>query len=533
MPASELVGRATKAPEPGRSDTSEHSTGIWADFLVLLARDPHATAVLDDRGHRMTRRELEALSSQIADEMQAKDLVSGDAVIICMPNWTEWLAVYLAALRLGLVPGTLPVTSDPASIAYVSNLVGARALFLPASHRGRSFGEEIDDLAEAVGRHLQVMFTAGDQKNRFWKSIEGADPALPVRPENTAHILFSSSTTGQSKAIAHSELSLRAYNRSVIDRYAITGEQSIFMPSPLGHSTGFWHGARMSIMVGAPLVLQDRWDAQSALELVAENNCSITVAATPFLTDLVEAEWRRETPKLGGLRTFLCGGAPIPPSLIEKAHHELPDTHICSIWAMSEGGATSSLLEDSVDLVANSCGRLMEGTELEILLEDAIAARGSEGEIVMKTPSLFLGYINQSELYDASFTPEGYFRTGDVGLINEAGYLKITGRLKDIIIRGGVNIAPVEIESALAGHDKIARVAVLGEPEERMGERICAVIQPAGTAPSLEELLQWLGDRNIPRRLWPESIRIVDSMPQTPAGKIRKNVLREDLFSSC
>ncbi|WP_310057916.1 AMP-binding protein [Arthrobacter ginsengisoli] len=530
MPTSELVGRATKAPASGGPGTDGARTGIWEDFLTLLSRDPQATAVLDDRGNRMTRWELEALSADMADEMQARGLVSGDVVIICMPNWTEWLAVYLAALRTGLVPGTLPVTSDPGSIAYVSNLVGARAVFLPSSHRGRSFRDEIGQLAETVGRRLEVMFAVGDQSGRHWQTIEGPEPVLPDYPAAMAHILFSSSTTGRSKAIAHSESSLRAYNQAVIDRYGVTGEQSIFMPSPLGHSTGFWHGARMSIMVGAPLVLQERWEPQRALELVSDNNCAITVAATPFLTDLVEAEWHAETPKLRGMRAFLCGGAPIPPSLIEKAQLQMPDTHICSIWAMSEGGATSSLLEDSVDRVANTCGRTMAGTELAVLKQDVIASRGSEGEIVMKTPSLFLGYINQTEMYEKSFTPEGYFRTGDVGIVDDDGYLRITGRLKDIIIRGGVNISPVEIECALASHDSIARIAVLGQPDDRMGERICAVIQPAGTPPSFEELLVWLEERNVPRRLWPESIRIVESMPATPAGKIRKNVLRQDLF---
>ncbi|WP_028275154.1 AMP-binding protein [Arthrobacter sp. I3] len=505
-------------------------TGIWDDFLTLLSRDPRATAVLDDRGNRMTRSELQALSADIAEEILARGLVAGDVVIICMPNWTEWLAVYLAALRTGLVPGTLPVTSDPGSIAYVSNLVGARAVFLPAAHRGRSFRDEIGQLADSVGRRLEVMLSVGDQSGRHWQTIEGPEPVLPDYPVGMAHILFSSSTTGQSKAIAHSESSLRAYNQAVIDRYGVTDDQSIFMPSPLGHSTGFWHGARMSIMVGAPLVLQERWEPQRALELVSENSCGITVAATPFLTDLVKAEWHAETPKLQGMRAFLCGGAPIPPSLIEKAQLEIPDTRICSIWAMSEGGATSSLLEDSVDLVANTCGRVMAGTELEIIKEGVTAPRGSEGEIVMKAPSLFLGYINQKEMYEKSFTADGYFRTGDVGIVDDNGYLKITGRLKDIIIRGGVNISPVEIEGALASHDKIARIAVVGQPDDRMGERICAVIQPAGTPPSFEELLNWLQERHVPRRLWPESMRIVESMPATPAGKIRKNVLRQNLF---
>ena len=509
------------------------SAGIWADFRALLAEDPQATAVLDDRGVSLTRGELDAMSAKFAADMEARGLAAGDVVILCLPNWSEWLAVYLAALRLGLVPGTLPVTSDPGSIAYVSSLVGARAVFLPAVHRGRSFEEEIDRIADGTaGRRLQVMFLQDERPGESrWRTLDGPEADLPEYPAGTAHILFSSSTTGRSKAIAHSEASLRAYNQGVIERYGVTGGQAVFMPSPLGHSTGFWHGARMSLMVGAPLVLQDRWDPRRALELAAANSCAITVAATPFLTDLVDADWPGPGPKLRGMRTFLCGGAPIPPSLIATAQQQMPETQICSIWAMSEGGATSSVPGDPVELVATTCGQVMPGTELEVLQGAGTTPRGTEGEIVMKTPSLFLGYIGQADLYRQSFTPEGWFRTGDIGIIDAAGYLKITGRSKDLIIRGGVNLSPMEIEAALAGHGKISRVAVVGEPDERMGERICAVVQPAGTPPTLPEILEWLGNQGVPRRLWPESLRIVESMPETPAGKIRKNLLRRDLFS--
>lgn len=530
MPVSALDGRAAKGP--ARPGTGTAGTGIWEDFQALLAANPHAEAVVDDRGRRLTRSGLDALSAGIAADMQAHGLVPGDVVIICMPNWTEWMGVYLAALRIGLVPGTLPVTSDPGSIAYVAGLVGARGVFLPSSHRSRSFEAEISQLAATAPQRLQVMFVDGDHPGqRTWRTVDGPEPVLPGYPEGTAHILFSSSTTGRSKAIAHSEASLRAYNQAVINRYGVTGNQSIFMPSPLGHSTGFWHGARMSLMVGAALVLQDRWEPRRALELVAANHCAITVAATPFLTDLVSTDWAGDFPKLHGMHTFLCGGAPIPPSLIETAQRQMPGTRICSIWAMSEGGATSSLPDDSLDRVATTCGRTMPGTDLEVLQDNRHAPRGTEGEIVMKTPSLFLGYIGQEEMYRQSFTSDGYFRTGDIGIIDAQGYLKITGRSKDIIIRGGVNLSPVEIEAALAGHPQIARIAVVGQPDERMGERICAVVQPAGSPPALGGILDWLQERGVPRRLWPESLHIVESMPETPAGKIRKNLLRKQLHA--
>lgn len=501
-------------------------------FLGHLERDPHAVAVCDDRGRCLSRDELWRAAGTVERELTAHGLTAGDMVIVCMPNWTEWMTSYLGIVRGSLIPATLPVTTDPRSIAYTARLVGAKAVVLPRTHRGRDFHAESAVLAEELGHEIHVLLVDGDDGTRTWRTFDGPRATVPAYPEGLAHVLFSSSTTGKSKAIAHSESSLSAYNRMVIDRYEVTGERPIFMPSPLGHSTGFWHGARMSLMTGAALVLQDVWDPHRALDLVERHGCEITVAATPFLKDVVDAEWDSSTAKFAGMRVFLCGGAPVAPSLVEQAQQQMPGTRIASIWAMSEGGATSSLPDDSVDLVARTCGKVMPGVALETIDEHgAIAPRGTDGEIVLRTPSLFLGYIGQDELYRSSFTPDGWFRTGDTGIVDDAGYLRLTGRLKDLIIRGGVNISPVEIENALSGHPQISRVAVVGSPDERLGERICAVIQPNGNAPTFDRLIGWLSDRGVPRRLWPESIRIVSSMPETPAGKIRKNVLRESISS--
>lgn len=501
-------------------------------FLGHLEHDPHALAVCDDRGHSLTRAELWEQAGIVEQELAAHGLGEGDVVIVCMPNWIEWMPSYMGVVRGGMIGGTLPVTTDPRSIAYTADLVGAKAVVLPRAHRGRDFLAESEILAEELDREVHILLVDGEDGSRTWRSFDGPPAALPTYPDDLAHVLFSSSTTGKSKAIAHSEASLSAYNRMVIDRYEVTGERPIFMPSPLGHSTGFWHGARMSLMTGATLVLQDAWKPHRALELVEQHGCEITVAATPFLKDIVDTEWDSATQKLAGMRVFLCGGAPVAPSLIEQAQEQMPGTRIAAIWAMSEGGATSSLPDDSTELVAHTCGKVMPGVILETIdATGRIRPRGSEGEIVMRTPSLFLSYIGQEQLHRESFTADGWFRTGDTGIVDENGYLRLTGRLKDLIIRGGVNISPVEIENALSGHPQIARVAVVGSPDDRLGERICAVIQPLGTAPTFDELREWLADHGVPRRLWPESVRVLPTMPETPAGKIRKNVLREMISS--
>jgi cyclohexanecarboxylate-CoA ligase len=526
--SAQIADGAVCATAPDPSDAGRGSLLALVDEAATAA--PERTAVIDDRGNSLSRAELLDMSADVAATLRPCALQPGDVLIICMPNWTEWLAVYVAALRLQLVPATLPVTTDVKSIAYVANLVGARAIALPTQHRGRDFAAESGDVASELGRELHVLLVEGDHHHRSLRSYGGPAVTPTPRSAGTAHILFSSSTTGKSKAIAHSEATLSAYNHGVIDRYQVTDSQPIFMPSPMGHSTGLWHGARMSLLTGATLVLQDRWEPRRALELIDRHGCGITVAATPFLKDLVDCAWGGPRPKLATMRAFLCGGAPVPPDLIERARQQMPHTFISSIWAMSEGGATSSVPGDAPEVVSHTCGRVLPGVQLETIADDgSVNPRGVEGELVMRTPSLFLGYLGQDDLFRESFTADGFFRTGDLGVVDEQGYLRLTGRLKDLIIRGGINISPVEIENTLLRHEQIAKVAVVGRPDSRLGERICAVIQADGPAPSFAELLAWLEQQGIPRRLWPESIHIVSTMPETPAGKLRKAELKQSL----
>jgi acyl-CoA synthetase (AMP-forming)/AMP-acid ligase II len=300
------------------------------------------------------------------------------------------------------------------------------------------------------------------------------------------------------------------------------------MPSPLGHSVGAWHGARFSLFTGASLVLQDRWDAIRGLELVDQYGCGFTAAATPFLKDLVDAPWPKGRPKLASLRTFLCGGAPVPPSLLDQAAEQAPNTFVTVLWGMTEGTGTTCDRESTPEQLTGSAGRPLPGLELSILDADAREI----GELAIRGPQVFVGYLGQEDLYRSLLTTDGFFRTGDLATLDEDGYLHLTGRLKDMIIRGGVNLSPVPIEDAIAAHPEVRRVAVIGELDDRLGERICAVIVPKDEAPSLEELNAWLVEQGLSTRYLPEQLRVVEDMPTTAAGKIRKVELRRTIEES-
>jgi acyl-CoA synthetase (AMP-forming)/AMP-acid ligase II len=273
-------------------------------------------------------------------------------------------------------------------------------------------------------------------------------------------------------------------------------------------------------------VLQDAWDPVRGLELVDQHQCTFTAAATPFLKDLVDAPWPSDRTKLASLRTFLCGGAPVPPSLLEKAAEQAPSTFVSVLWGMTEGAGTTCTPDSTRDQLTGTAGKPLPDLELTILGTDQ-RPTDDTGELAMRGPGVFVGYLGQEDLYRSLVTPDGYFRTGDLARLRDDGYLQLTGRLKDLIIRGGVNISPMEIEDAIAAHPSVRRVAVIGEPDERLGERICAVIVPSGPVPTLAELVAWLADRGVPQRKLPESLVVVDDMPVTAAGKIRKVELRQ------
>lgn len=514
--------------EPARGEDYRRK-GWWSGekladrFKRHVSADPHHPALVDDQGTVLDRQELWDRAARLGRSLRAYGVESGDVVLVYLPNCASWQISFLACLQLGAVPATLPLTTDGDTLAYVYDLVGARAIIAPPTSRRRPTGEWARRAAAAAGRVAAVLYIDEDGAE-VWTRLSGPS-FTPVVPSGVDHLMFTSSTTGMPKAVMHTTDTLAAVNRGFCERFGVTADTPIFMPSPLGHSVGAWHGGRLALFTGANLVLQDAWDPVRGLELVDEHRCAFTAAATPFLKDIVDAEWPAGRPKLASLKSFLCGGAPVPPSLLEQARAQAPHTFVTVLWGMTEGAGTTCTPESTPEQLTSTAGAPLPDLELTILEPDDSGV----GELAMRGPGVFVGYLGQQDLYRSSVTDDGYFRTGDLATIGDDGYLRLNGRLKDIIIRGGVNISPASIEDAIAAHPAVRRVAVIGESDERLGERICAVIVPKGTPPTLEELVDWLTERGVSRRKLPESLVVVDEMPVTAAGKIRKVDLRRTL----
>jgi cyclohexanecarboxylate-CoA ligase len=288
----------------------------------------------------------------------------------------------------------------------------------------------------------------------------------------------------------------------------------------------------MTVAIGGCIVLLDHWHPDRALAAIHRENCTFMAAATPFLMDMVYHSALEQYEQLPSLRLFLCGGASVPEKLMHDARANLPQTFTSPLWGMTEcGGVTTCPFDAPADKLFTSDGRPCESMELKVVDPDGAALPpGSDGELLVRGPMVAKGYFAQPELTEECFLPDGYFRTGDQARMDEDGYIKITGRIKDLIIRGGVNISPVEIENVLFSHPKIVNVAVVGMPDDRLGERACAfvVLEPGETL-VLEEVQQWMAGANVAKPKWPERVETVETLPMTASGKVQKFRLREQI----
>jgi cyclohexanecarboxylate-CoA ligase len=300
----------------------------------------------------------------------------------------------------------------------------------------------------------------------------------------------------------------------------------LLVASPVGHMTGYAAIVLLSVYLGGTMILQDIWEAKRGVSLMAREGVTYTAASTPFLSDICETV-KAGAPRPQSLRSFLCGGAPIPSVLIERAADEL-GLKVCSLWGMTEV-LSGTLTEPAraAEKSASTDGRSLEGMEVRIIdAEGRPAPMGESGRLLVRGAQMFKGYYKRPELL--TFDSDGWFDSGDLAYMDKDGYIRISGRMKDILIRGGENVPVVEIENLLYKHPAVAAVALVGFPDVRLGERGCAFIVPrSGSTIDLAAVQTYLRDARMAKQFWPERVEVVAELPRTASGKIQKFKLRE------
>jgi cyclohexanecarboxylate-CoA ligase len=359
----------------------------------------------------------------------------------------------------------------------------------------------------------------------------GGDPYAHLHrgPDDIASLMYTSGTTGEPKGTLHTNNTLRSAGNPLFDSLRLSSEDVCFMASTMGHLTGFLWGMLQPLARGMKIVFQDIWNPAAFVRLVGEEQITWTLGATPFVVDSVNAQL--ETPRdLSSFQYFVCAGAPIPSSLPPRATAVL-GAKLMALWGTSECGiCTIHTPDDTLEEITSSDGRLTPPMQVKIVdVKGEPVSPGEPGRLLTRGPSMFVGYLGRMDLYDQVVDPDGWFDTGDLGYQTPSGGIRISGRSKDIIIRGGENIPVIEIENVLFAHPQVKEVAVVGYADERLGERACAMIVSEGEAPTLAELRTYLAGQGMAKQYWPERLEVRPELPRTPSGKIQKFKLRDEL----
>ena len=523
------------------------AAGHWRDRTLLddlklhVAQTPGKTAIVGYKAHepagvRLSFADIDRLSTRVAQHFATLGIGKGDVVPFQLPTWWEFSILHLACLKLGAISNPLMTILRERELRFMLNQSRARVLIVPSVFRGFDYGAMARSLRAELPDLQHLFVVDGEGEERLGRLFE-ADPAgapaqlLGTAPDVVIQLLYTSGTTGEPKGVMHSSNTMLSNLCAFADRLHMTGDDVIHMPSPMGHQLGFMYGLVLPVMLGATAVLQDVFDPAAMAQQVTGEGATFTMGATPFLSDFVD-EIERSAQATPSLRTFVSAGAPIPRALVSRARSVL-GASIISGWGMSENGAvTITRPEDPSALATETDGCALPGMEVRVLRADgSTAPHGESGELVVRGCSNFLGYYKRPDL--AGLDEGGWFDTGDIARMDASGYIRITGRSKDIIIRGGENIPVVEIEGLLYRHPAVAMVAIVGFPHPRLGEQACAFVVPRdGAQFPFEEMQAYLRAQHMAVQYIPERLEIVDGLPHTPSGKIQKFRLRERLLEA-
>ncbi|MFS8979801.1 cyclohexanecarboxylate-CoA ligase [Cupriavidus necator] len=512
------------------------------DACVAACPDKLAlTALRVETGEvqRFTYREVAVLADRIAVGLARLGVGRNDVVAMQLPNWWQFTLLYLACSRIGAVLNPLMHIFRERELSFMLRHSEAKLLVVPKSFRG--FDHET--MARALQADLpslqRIVVVDGAGPDAFdtlltkpeWEKEPDATAILTRNrpaPDDITQLIYTSGTTGEPKGVMHSANTLMANIVAYAQRLYLNQNDVILMASPMAHQTGFMYGLMMPVMLRAGVVLQDIWEPKKAIEVIRAEGVTFTMASTPFLTDLTKnvEESGKAVPSL---RSFLCAGAPIPGTLVEQARRVL-GSKIVSAWGMTENGAVTLIhLDDDDRLAFTTDGCPLPGVELKIIEADGEPAHaGQVGRLVVRSCSNFGGYLKRPQWNGTD--AEGWFDTGDLASMDANGYIRISGRNKDVIIRGGENIPVFEIEALLYKHPAVAQVAIVAYADTRLGERACAVVVPKpGHGLEFAEMVDFLKAQKVAIQYIPERLVVRDAMPATPSGKIQKFRLREML----
>ncbi|MCV7280696.1 AMP-binding protein [Mycolicibacterium flavescens] len=493
------------------------------ETLADALRDAAATmpdrTVVVDGDVRLSCRELHEQAVALAGALSSR-MPPGSVVSFMLPNWYEAAVIYLGATLAGMVVNPILPSLRDHELGFILGDSDCRAVFVPSTFNNHDYAAMLDRVVAAMTEPPEVVVVRGETgaHTPYSSLFSGGTAVLPVlNADSVRMILYTSGTTGRPKGVLHTHNSIHALIRQIGEHWRVTAGDTFLVPSPIAHIGGSIYAFECPLLLGSTAVLMQRWDPDAAVDLMLGERVTHMAGATPFLDGLLAAAQRADT-RLPDLKVFICGGASVPPSLIRRAAEYFEAAAVSRVYGSTEVPVTTVGALGDIEHAADTDGR--PGIADIKLAGDEICARG---------PQMLVGYLHLED-ETAAFDDEGYFRTGDLGRWVDGDHLVVTGRAKDIIIRNGENISPKEIEDILIGHPGVAEIAIVGVPDERTGERACAVIVATDEPPpDVAGLRAMLEQHGVARFKAPEQVAVWESLPKNDAGKVLKHRIRAAL----
>jgi acyl-CoA synthetase len=531
-------------PVPAELRDRYRREGLWTDDTLgtLLERALIEHAALDfrvwsrTRPFRTTLGDVYERARGVAAGLRARGIGPGDVVAFQLPNWWEAAATFWGAATLGAVLVPVVHFYGPKELGYILEESGAKALVTADAFGHLDYLAGLETLRPAL-HHLDLVVVVPADPDAVtlpagtvaFDAVAVADPLdgpVPVDPDTPAVVGYTSGTTADPKGVVHSHRTLTAEVRQLSEMQA-KGDRPMLVGAPVAHAIGMLAGVLMPPHRAQPVNLMDVWEPQAVLDAMVEADLTAGAGATFFCQSLLDA------PGFGPqhverMRHIGLGGAAVPAAFADRA--EALGIGIMRSYGSTEHPSTTGSSWDTPREERNHTdGRPMAGVELRLVDDDGRdVPAGEPGEIWSRGPDLFTGYTNAA-LTKEAIDPDGWYASGDIGVLDERGCLTITDRKKDVIIRGGENVSAAEVEDVVARMDGVAEIAAVAAPDARLGEHVCAFIRlaPGAGAPDLVALRSHLDAAGLARQKWPEELRVVDDLPRTPSGKVKKYVLRE------
>jgi cyclohexanecarboxylate-CoA ligase len=504
---------------------------FWQLIASAAAHHPNRPILADHHGRSLTTRELHDAACATAAAFAERGIARGTVVSWQLPTTLETMVVMAALTRLGAVQNPIIPILRESEVGFITGQLASEFLLVPESWRGFDHGGLARSLSVELGFEVIIIDQQSAPIAGALRLPSGDMDVLPQPPESSADtrwVYYSSGTTAAPKGVRHCDRSVIAGSAGVVQMVGATSADVNPIAFPISHIGG---AAMMAsaLQTGMQLVLFEAFDPQTTPLAISAHNPTFLGTATPFFVAFMSAQRNNGDRRLYPmLRACLGGGAPITPELGQQIRETFAVPGIANAWGLTEFPVATSPAPDATPEVLDyTVGPPVPGVSVRVVDANGDqATAGHEGELQLKGPQCFLGYVDAA-LDAEAFDSDGWFRTGDVGCVDSDGNVRVTGRIKDAIIRNAENISALEVEGILAAHPGVADVAVIGVPDYRTGERVCAVVVPAtGHEVSLEALVEHCASRGLSRHKYPERLELVEDLPRNLTGKVLKKDLR-------